>query len=755
MKPAFALSFSENGISLHHQSDGDWYSIGTVPLDTPHLAEQMQALRDQGFALANHLGCALIIPPDQVRLLSVDTNDLDAEAADQKIRQTLTEATPYALSELAYTTRADGTATQVAAVARQTLAEAQTFAASHGFIAETFCASATGEDALSGPVFEWPVDTSDIIAPESAIQDASIGNSEEFDAPTPLPDPAVEDQPEKAETTTGDEAEDAPAIITAPEAPKQEVAEDAPEASEPEQAENTTSEALAEPETESVPEAPVAEDPVTEEAAPEIKAETPPDALPEADGTENEPDMPVHAIAGAADPAAFRSTPQAKPESTASSPNIKRFAIPAVAASVILGMAIGAWSVVGPDDTVPEQDTAQAPPEVSAPEPEAIAATEQPDPAPQATTDESDDLSPTDTAILEALGVSPEAQPEEPGDTSATDAAILEALKVEPEQVEPITQVPSADAIFNDFTGTAPSAPPALTPPAPVEADDIYLTSIDPTDLSLDALALPAVQSLDTDRPFDDSTLPGGSQAQFELDDRGLVTASPDGTLNPDGIMIYAGRPSKVPPEPPVRFEAEPEPNQADQRLAGLRPRPRPDNLVDQFERSQLGGRSREELAIVRPKARPESLKIEPQVDHTPTALAVVLVPRPKARPANLRPRTASAGTATLGSTANVATGGDEAGSFQPKTVKPKIPTTASVARQATIDNAINLRRLNLIGVYGTPANRRALVRLPSGRYKKLKVGDRLDGGKVVAIGDSELRYQKRGQNVTLKMPRG
>mgnify|MGYP006981152582 FL=1 len=71
------------------------------------------------------------------------------------------------------------------------------------------------------------------------------------------------------------------------------------------------------------------------------------------------------------------------------------------------------------------------------------------------------------------------------------------------------------------------------------------------------------------------------------------------------------------------------------------------------------------------------------------------------------------------------------------------------------MENSINLRKVNLIGVYGTPSNRRALVRLSSGRYKKVKVGDKIDGGQVVAIGDTELRYQKGGRNVTLKMPNG
>ena len=59
------------------------------------------------------------------------------------------------------------------------------------------------------------------------------------------------------------------------------------------------------------------------------------------------------------------------------------------------------------------------------------------------------------------------------------------------------------------------------------------------------------------------------------------------------------------------------------------------------------------------------------------------------------------------------------------------------------------------MGVTGAPSSRKALVRLPSGRIRTLKVGDRIDGGQVVAIGQSELKYLKSGQNLTLKMPRG
>lgn len=89
------------------------------------------------------------------------------------------------------------------------------------------------------------------------------------------------------------------------------------------------------------------------------------------------------------------------------------------------------------------------------------------------------------------------------------------------------------------------------------------------------------------------------------------------------------------------------------------------------------------------------------------------------------------------------------------QSLAPSRPSAASVSKQATEQNVINLRKVNLIGVYGSANSRRALVRLSNGRYKKVKVGDRLDGGSVSAIGSSELRYVKRGKNVVLTMPRG
>ena len=71
------------------------------------------------------------------------------------------------------------------------------------------------------------------------------------------------------------------------------------------------------------------------------------------------------------------------------------------------------------------------------------------------------------------------------------------------------------------------------------------------------------------------------------------------------------------------------------------------------------------------------------------------------------------------------------------------------------MEDAIRLRDINLIGVYGRPGDRRALVRLSNGSYVKVEIGSTLDGGRVTAIGDSALNYVKRGQTYALQLPAG
>jgi hypothetical protein len=85
----------------------------------------------------------------------------------------------------------------------------------------------------------------------------------------------------------------------------------------------------------------------------------------------------------------------------------------------------------------------------------------------------------------------------------------------------------------------------------------------------------------------------------------------------------------------------------------------------------------------------------------------------------------------------------------------PTATSRKAVARSATRKNVINLRNINLIGITGTSRLRNALVRLPNGQVVKVRIGDRLDGGRVTDISTKSLTYAKSGRSITLDMPRG
>ncbi len=85
---------------------------------------------------------------------------------------------------------------------------------------------------------------------------------------------------------------------------------------------------------------------------------------------------------------------------------------------------------------------------------------------------------------------------------------------------------------------------------------------------------------------------------------------------------------------------------------------------------------------------------------------------------------------------------------------KPSGKTNNSVQKNATVSNVVNLRRIGLMGISGSRNAPKALVRMPNGSFVTVKVGDRLDGGRVAEIGNGRLRYVKNGRSITLKMPK-
>ncbi|MGY9049838.1 MAG: hypothetical protein ACKVKF_23035, partial [Rhodobacterales bacterium] len=318
-----------------------------------------------------------------------------------------------------------------------------------------------------------------------------------------------------------------------------------------------------------------------------------------------------------------------------------------------------------------------------------------------------------------------------------------------------------------------------LAPPPPQEPplsgiEDLYVASIDAAVPESDAIALPAISSLRSDIPFDAPHSPLSADVTFDLDERGLVRATTKGAINPDGVMIYAGLPPLVPPAAigqPVLTQPDltPEENVAavaqQIRLQANSPKARPDNLIERNQRATLAGASLAELSALRPKLRPDlppaaatapttasatSLEgseeaNEPEIAATELAIASSV--KPSQRPNDIQ-RIVNAVQSAPAQPVEVA-------SVAPRSVQPSIPSSTSVAREATVSNAINLRDVNLIGVFGKDSGRHALVRLSNGRYQKVKIGDSIDGGRVAAIGEAELHYIKGGRNVVLQMPRG
>ena len=150
MRPNFALDLSTRGIALLQRSgEDDWQRIGEVAIDAPNLGEALAELRGRAETRAPEgLRSELIIPGDQIRYLDAPADPADGDHAGAAARA-LDGATPYALAELVWDWTLRGDTIQVAAVARETLDEAESFAREHGFNPVRFTAR-PGEAVFDG-----------------------------------------------------------------------------------------------------------------------------------------------------------------------------------------------------------------------------------------------------------------------------------------------------------------------------------------------------------------------------------------------------------------------------------------------------------------------------------------------------------------------------------------------------------------------------------------------------------------------------
>ncbi|WP_322892900.1 MULTISPECIES: hypothetical protein [unclassified Yoonia] len=767
----FALSLTYAGIDLLQRSPDGWRRVGTASLLSADLAADLARLRAKGEALAPEgLKTKIVIPSEQIKYLAIDSTQ--TTLAD--VQAVLDGATPYQPEELAIDFERFGGRTHIAAVARETLKEAEDFAQTHGFNPVCFVAVPEPftfrQEIFFGPTSVAPR----ILGPHSAIDRDTL--------PVLLVGTRI-----KSHLLVVDQGADA--------APAQ-----------PQQAPATHNEVA--------PIAPVYLDRVISEYhARPLQTEVPLIAVPMAGSP-----RPV-ILGGVVDvPAPARQR--------------RSFAIPGTIAASVAALSLALWALYDPTTPIDTPVETAAISSAENPEPGVVdlALTAPDQSLPPATLPDDDarlalDTAPaplvSDTADAE-LAIQPETPAEPraigrvltPDEAAAVYAAtgvwqraprfvdlpeatvndsVIWPVSVEaPDQIAlpalpsigalstdlsfvPLVNPPAADVVFDldDEGFVRATEEGAVTPdgavvyaglpdlpfrerPGSVEAvaaDEIATAAEVPeedatTDLaqsSDDTITViegrpPVVPPVrpETASPADvaeadaDAPTPGGVALNGLLPDAESTQSATASLAPPPGAI----RPRLRPDLPQVATNpdevnallggiafAEPDPLEGASALAvaaSLRPTLRPTN----FDQVVAAARSRQQPAAA-PEPEPEP---EPQVAAAPAATPQPAAPAPAPPPAQVA---------------------------APVAPQNYAPVPGGVARAATQENAIRMRDVNLIGVYGQANARRALVRLGNGQYIRVQVGSELDGGQVTAIGENALNYVKRGTTYALQIPSG
>lgn len=840
MKPNFALSLSFDGIGLLRRAYMGWHQVGEVDLDQPDLNKALADLRLQAEKFApSGFTTKLVIPDGQIKYLDLPTDESWAEDRAGFVAAALDGATPYALSDLAYDWSVSGDRVQIAAVARETLAEAEAFAVEHDFAPVSFVAlpaeecftgepffgttSVAGRYLAEGetvdrdmsrihviPVQSAPLDAPAEVSPapvepETTVEPPLTDQAPDTDAPkitlalpevdltAPAPSKAPAPKPDTPPSTemrdalaqslsSDDSAPAAKAGFTSIRAKRgDDAADDAPRL---EGVSRLSPLATAAPKAASVP-------PLAATAASRPAASPRTEATPEANSSgsffsrrrkaspaKSAKDSAADSSAQARKPARPGTRPRdeeknrltvfgAREQQVGGKPRFLGLIL--TAALIVFLVAVALWASTLDDGLAGLFKNKQAEPT------ETAALSSQPDP-------EDPIALATGTQATPARVVRPDPQNDRSQDTSRP---------ATPEV--PVALTADEARARYAATGIWQMAPAAPEEPAATPLGSLGLTSADLPLSRPEPSALLRLAALGDVAPSEaGAVVTPAISLNAEPSTEPAVAASDTGSET--GLRVIAGRPERTPPRDMARpadaasAEATAATTEATSdtaalgSLAEVAPKLRPEDLATEVETPA----ATPELAQNRPRLRPQSV--------VQAAAAQEPEPQPEPEPATPAVDTAAITAAVAAaSTANVAATDPARGAFvsptrqavqispQPKprprgfadkverarkvaastpvpaaqSLAPSRPSAASVSKQATEQNVINLRKVNLIGVYGSANSRRALVRLSNGRYKKVKVGDRLDGGSVSAIGSSELRYVKRGKNVVLTMPRG
>ncbi len=761
MTPHFVLELAPSGIGLYHRrvaGEGGtvWVPLGVVPLDAPDLTDQIAFLRRTALELDGAgFATRLLLPNDVVHYTRLTA---DAAPADDPARITaaarrqVMQETGLAEDEFVIDWLADEDGIAVAAVETVTLEEAESFAVGHRLHPVCFVA-APPEGTFPGEAFFG----------RTRFAEAFIGKE------APLgrePRPFAPAAPEGAETdgaptANGDAAEEAKASDDRGALPS-------PDAALP-------------PETTGKSADPLPDDgPIPFRPRPRPRPPTSPPAPASAD--------PVPP--GRLDPKDIRIARPASPDEVILDGFVTRLGRPhppfswrrvlpgAMVTLLVLALG-GVWWMIRP---VPPPEPATAPGIAEAP---ALAprgggtdghGTEPPSPKTERPAPTTRPGTPPLPQVPEAASGSspgparlpPAAPSATPGGTTRTalpapaaeggtaapDAAgnaappmpprpaspspdrkgaeeeegrvVVAAIRPSRPLPGPLRGSPAAPVIEGDHLETGPrpaEAPPAAPlPPESRGEDELFLPEEAPPPEGSDAVSPAAFGAHEIETtPEADRPWPRGSGPAGEAGRETVPT--PEGTLTADGIRLFAGRPEPAPPPRPE--EATPAP------LAAA-------------------------TTVLRPPPRPETALRETTALEAATAFAGL--PRPPTRPFAL-PRPGRGPKIVAAPQRDVPAGPEIVrlpGTGTPQYARrPHAPASTTVARAATERGGLTTNGLTLIGIFGTGATPRALVRLASGRVMRVKVGDRLSGGKVIAIGEGRLVLLKGTRRITLKMPRG
>ena len=392
-------------------------------------------------------------------------------------------------------------------------------------------------------------------------------------------------------------------------------------------------------------------------------------------------------------------------------------------------------------------------------------------------------------------------------ESTATPAASPTEQPVEPVAAEPVAEPVATQPVETVAAEPVPEPAPATgavtdaavaAVPGNDPQDEIFLAGADTPPRTFDPVVMPQL-AVGSDPPPDLAAPPPPFGTVYTFDAEGRIQPTPEGIMTPEGVLLVAGAPKLVPPQRPVALTlaaaapqvlpdaVAPEAAEAvvsDPALAGKKPKPRPAGLVDPATTADQQGEALapapdSRFASARPQKRPAGLTrtagAEPAnetaaaslaangVQASTSALAVAVSRKPAARPSGMDQAVDAAVAAAVqaaepqpeeqAQTASLAP--EEQSEPEAEAAAPRLPTNASVAKQATTKDALNLSKVALLGIFGTASGRYAMVRQPGGGVKKVVVGDTIDGGRVAAITATALQYQKGGRMLTLTLPQG